>query len=171
MSESSPDAPKGHAGAKSAARLAAVQALYEMDVAGAMSGPVLGEFLKDRWSGRVAEEASTEAGAPTEMAAPDSEFLRDLVEGVVARKGEIDEMLTAALTGTWTAERLEVLLRAILRAGVFELLARSDVPARVIISEYVDVAHAFFEDTEPGLVNGVLDTLAKRLRETELTKG
>ena len=171
MSEPSSDAAQGHAGAKSAARLAAVQALYEMDVAGAMSGPVLGEFLKQRWTGRVAEEVGESADGPAELTEPDTEFLRELVEGVVARKGEIDEMLTAALTGTWTTERLEVLLRAILRAGLFELLARADVPARVVISEYVDVAHAFFEDTEPGLVNGVLDTLAKRLRETELSKG
>ena len=153
---------------KSAARLAAVQALYEMDVTDIPSGDVLNQFMANRWQGRAEAEAHEEAGGDTTVLAdPDRDFFRQVVEGVIAGKTDIDPMIEASLNKGWTVGRLEVLLRAILRAGTFELLSCANIPARAVISEYVDVAHAFFEDNEPGLVNGVLDKLARRLREGE----
>ncbi len=145
-------------GRRSAARLAAVQALYEMEVAGAPADPVLREFLEHRWQGQEAPHG----------AEPDAAFLGDLVRGVGARSAELDALITPALSADWPLERLEVLLRAILRAGAYELLAREDVPPRVVIAEYLNVAHAFFTGREPALVNGVLDSLARTLRPDAL---
>ena len=158
--------------AKSAARLAAVQALYEMDVSDTPSGDVLAAFLSQRWQGRAeaefaAENEEDDDVTSSSLTEPDRDFFSLLVEGVIKEKADIDPIIEAALNKGWTISRLEVLLRAILRAGTFELLSRADIPARAVISEYVDVAHAFFEDNEPGLVNGVLDKLARRLREGE----
>lgn len=146
---------------RSAARLAAVQALYEIDLSGASADPVLAEFMARRW--RVGGDAAT--------AAPDPALLDDVVRGVTRRRADIDGMIGPALAGEWTVERLEAVLRAILRAGVYELVARGDVPARVVISEYLDVAHAFFAGNEAALVNGVLDRLARVLRPGELKGG
>ena len=154
----------GPRAALSAARLAAVQALYEVDVAGTPADAVVGEFLAERWS-----RATAEVG--TEATAPDRELFRLLVLGVAGQLAEVDRAVAGALTGTWTLARLEVLLRAILRAGAFELMVRPAVPARVVITEYLEVAHAFFAGTEPGLVNGVLDRLARTLRPGELGEG
>ena len=152
---------------RSAARLAAVQALYEMDMAGAAADPILGAFLQDRW------KVNGEDGAAADLAEPDGALLADLVRGVAARRDDLDGMIGAALSAQWTLERLEVVLRAILRAGTYELLARADIPPRVVINEYLEVAHAFFAGAETGLVNGVLDRLARTLRprEMEETKG
>ncbi|MGF1640326.1 MAG: transcription antitermination factor NusB [Rhodospirillales bacterium] len=138
-----------------AARLAAVQAVYEMDIGGASAEAVLGEFLAKRW---------TDAHGGGELPAPDGDFLARLVRGVAERRSELDAAIESALTGTWTVDRLEVLLRAILRAGAYELVAVPEVPTNAAISEYVDVAHAFFPGREPGLVNAVLDRLAQTLR-------
>ncbi len=149
---------------RSAARLAAVQALYEMDMAGAAADPVLGEFLLSRWT-------NTENGGGDKMgglAEPDGELLLALVHGVGERSQELDGLIAPALSDKWTMERLETILRAVLRAGAFELLTLPNVPARVVISEYVDVAHAFFSRGEPGLVNSVLDNLAHKLRAREM---
>lgn len=161
---------KGRASAgrrRSAARLAAVQALYEMDMAGAAADPILGAFLQDRW------KVDGEDDAAAELAEPDGALLADLVRGVAARREDLDGMIGPALSAEWTLERLEVVLRAILRAGTYELLARADIPPRVVINEYLEVAHAFFAGAETGLVNGVLDRLARTLRpqEMEETKG
>jgi N utilization substance protein B len=161
---------KGRASAgrrRSAARLAAVQALYEMDMAGAAADPILGAFLQDRW------KVNGENGAAADLAEPDGELLADLVRGVAGRREELDGMIGPALSEKWTLERLEVVLRAILRAGTYELLVRGDIPPRVVINEYLEVAHAFFAGAETGLVNGVLDRLARTLRprEMEETKG
>ena len=162
---------KSPTSAKSAARLAAVQALYEMDVTDTPPSEVLAEFMSERWQGRAEAEINAEnedeGDDSSPLSEPDRAFFKELVEGVIAEKGNIDPMIEASLNKGWTTQRLEVLLRAILRAGTFELLSRTNIPARAVISEYVDVAHAFFEDNEPGLVNGVLDKLARRLREGE----
>src|SRR5438876_8533171 len=95
----------------------------------------------------------------------------DIVRGTCTRQGELDTMLTSALSEEWPVHRLETILRAILRAGAYELLGRPDVPPRVVISEYLDVAHAFFAGKEPGMVNGVLDRLARVLRQGDLDQG
>ena len=146
---------------RSAARLAAVQALYEMEVAGSSADPVLKEFMARRWG--VASEDGDEV-----LCEADNTLMIDIVRGVTARMDEIDESIAPALSNDWTVARLEVLLRAILRCGVFELVALKDVPPRVVISEYMDVAHAFFTQKEPSLVNGVLDKIARVVRESEM---
>ena len=150
------------AGRRAAARLAAVQAVYEMDIAGAKADPVLLEFMQSRW-----ESAAEDGDVPP----PDASFLGDLVRGVEGRLGEIDVLIGGALNETWPMDRLEVVLKAILRAGTFELLVLDDVPARVVINEYVELAHAFFVGKEAGLVNGVLDHLARSLRSAEMGEG
>jgi len=149
-------------GRRSAARLVAVQALYEMEMAGAPADAVLRQFMERRW-GRRSEE---ESGAP--LAEPDTRWLAVLVQGVAERLPELDEAIAGALDKARPLERLEVLLRAILRAGAYELLSQADVPARVVINEYMNIAHAFFAGKEPNLVNGVLDRLAHVLRREEL---
>lgn len=148
------------AGRRSLARLAAVQALYQIDLSGAAVGLVIAEFRKHRLGRETAEENFGEA---------DAAFFADIVEGVADRGDELDRAISGVLTPDWPLPRLEVTLRAILRAGAYELLARRDVPAQVVIAEYLAVAHAFFEGKEPGLVNGVLDRLARMLRPGDFT--
>ena len=140
---------------RSATRLAAIQALYALEVSGGEVDRVLGDFVERRWVASDKLSAS---------ATPDEPFLRTLVEGVVASSTQIDAAIEEALTGGWTLPRLEILLRAILRAGAYELSAQPDVPAKVVINEYLEIAHAFFAGKEPGLVNAVLDRLASRFR-------
>ncbi len=155
---------------RSAARLAAVQALYEMDMTGVSPDQVLEDFLRQRWKVQPANHDAPEDGEQdlSGLAIPDSGLLSELVRGVATRRDDLDGMIEPSLSGEWTVERLETLLRAILRTGVFELLTMADVPARVIINEYVNVAKAFYEETQPGLVNGVLDKLARTLRAPEM---
>lgn len=143
---------------QSAARLAAVQALYQIDHSGAPASIVLEEFLRYR----LGDSFDTEKDV-----APDKSLFTQLVRGVTGRSAEFDEMIVAALSDRWTLDRLEYILRAILRAGVYELDSRSKTPTRVIISEYVDVAHAFYQGQEPGMVNGILDRIARSLRPGE----
>ena len=154
---------------RSAARLAAVQALYELELVGADADPVIQEFLEKRWvmddEGNGVE--GDNAGAAT-LAEPDSELLGCIVRGVWSDRDELDAVLGGALAKEWPLERLEALLRAILRAGAFELKSLGEVPPRVVISEYVEVTHAFFDGRQAGLVNGVLDRLARTLRPPEL---
>ena len=145
-------------GAKSAARLAAVQALYQMDVGGTSLDDVLAEF--ESW--RLGQELD---GIRYRDADP--AFFEALVSGVVERQRELDPKIHMALVAGWPLTRLDVTLRAILRSATLELLSRPDVPARVVISEYVDVAKAFFDGDEPRIVNGVLDNLAHQLRPRE----
>lgn len=147
---------------RTAARLAAVQALYQIEVTGASPANTVGEFLRHRFSAQAEGE---------NFGAADEALFAVLVEGTCARRSELDDHIAAALTPDWPLERLEIILRAILRAGAYELLARPDVPARVAISEYLDIAHAFFAGKEPGLVNGVLDRLARTLRPEGLRGG
>ena len=146
-------------GERSVARLAAVQALYQIDVSAADPDDVVKEFARDRFVD------GDGAGLPM---APDRELFAELVLGACARRAEVDPLVGGALDEGWTLDRLELLLRAVLRCGAFELLGRPDIPAAVVIDEYVEVAGAFFERGEPGLVNGVLDRLAHDLRPAEL---
>ena len=147
---------------RSVARLAAVQALYQIDLCGARPDAVIAEFLKHRLGREIDGDNYGEA---------DTALFADLVKGTIERQADLDRAISGALTPDWPLERLETVLRAILRAGAYELLARSDVPARVAISEYLDIAHAFFAGKEPGLVNGVLDRLAHALRREDLRDG
>ena len=144
---------------RSATRLAAVQALYQIDLTGAEVDGVVEEFRKHRLG--VDDEDSA-------MEKSDERLFAELVTGVMARRAELDAQLAPALVEGWSLDRLEVVLRCILRLGTFELMARRRVPARVVISEHVDLAHAFFSGGEPGMVNGVLDRLARSLRPGEL---
>jgi len=146
------------ANARGAARLASVQALYQMDVGGASLDEVLAEF--ETW--RLGQETD---GVTYREA--DASFFRELVSGVVRDQRELDARIQAALVDRWPLSRLDVTLRAILRAAGWELSRRTDVPARVVITEFVDVAKAFFGEEEPRMVNGVLDTLARELRAGE----
>lgn len=155
-------AGKKHPGGskRRAARLAAVQALYEIAMTGAKADAVLMEFMAHRWR--------DSAGEP--MTEPDSGLFTRIVRGVLERAADLDSMIGGALEGGWTVERLELVLASILRAGVYELLACADVPAPVVITEYVDVAHAFFAGGEPSMVNGVLDRLARSLRPEDMRR-
>ena len=138
--------------ARSAARLAAVQALYQQQMEGTALARLLDEFHQHR-IGQVVEEE--------EYAEADVDFFDDIVSGVDARRGEIDDLLTARLAEGWTLKRLDKTMLQILRAGTYELLARQDVTKATSISEYVDVAKAFFDDREAKFVNGILDAVAK----------
>ncbi|MCC7273853.1 MAG: transcription antitermination factor NusB [Alphaproteobacteria bacterium] len=149
--------------ARRAARLAAVQSLYQMELTGASPRQAIAEFVGHRL-GTPTAEATGEEGGEVALQAADRLLFAAIVEGVKARADDLDGMIGSALSGEWRIERLEVLLRAILRAGTFELFARPETPAAIIINDYVDVAHAFFSQKEPGLVNAVLDRLAHGLR-------
>jgi transcription antitermination protein NusB len=143
--------------AKGAARLAAVQALYQMDIGGVGLDDVVAEFEAYRLGKETDGVLYRDA---------DSAFFHRLVSGVVADQRDLDPKIHSALEG-WPLTRIDVTLRAILRAATRELLANAEVPARVVISEYVDIAKAFFDGDEPGMVNGVLDNLARKLRPAE----
>jgi len=143
---------------RGAARLAAVQALYQMDLAGTGLNEILAEF-ESHWIGREVEGAQY---LPAEAA-----FFRDIVNGVVREQRKLDPLIDQALAERWPLKRIEAILRAVLRAGAYELGHRGDVPARVVVSEYADVAAAFVERDETGMVNAVLDQLARKLRAAE----
>jgi N utilization substance protein B len=146
---------------RSAARLAAVQALYQMDMTGIDLNDVVAEFEAHR----LGQELEGE-----QYRAAEAEFFRDIVEGVVREQRRLDPIIDQQLAEGWRLARVDSILRAILRAATFELSDRDDVPARVVITEYVDIAHAFFGGDEPKVVNGVLDHLAHRTRPEELTR-
>jgi N utilization substance protein B len=143
---------------RSSSRLGAVQALYQMDIGGTPITDVFAEF-ESHWLGR---EVEGESYKPAEVA-----FFRDIVEGVVREQLTLDKGIDAALAKGWPLKRIEAILRAVLRAGAYELSNRKDVPARVVITEYVDVANAFVDKDEAGMANAVLDTLARDLRAPE----
>lgn len=145
---------------RTAARLAAVQTLYEMEVADAAPEVVLRDLHQRNLP-------SVDNGENGQFAEPDGDFMEKLVRGVVARRDEIDRHIAAVLKGRLALDRLEVLLRAILRCGACELLAMPDIPAKVVITEYLGLAHAFFAGKEPPLVNAVLDRLSARLRTSD----
>ena len=143
---------------RGAARLAAVQALYQMDLAGTGLNEILAEF-ESHWLGGEVEGAQYR---PAEAA-----FFRDIVGGVLREQSRLDPQIDAALTRSWPLKRIEAVLRAVLRAGAYELACRRDVPARVVMSEYVDVTSAFVDEEETGMVNAVLDQLARQARPDE----
>lgn len=143
---------------RGAARLAAVQALYQMDIAGKGLNEILAEFEK-HWLGGEVEGSQY---LPAEAA-----FFRDIVSGTLREQRTLDPLIDRALAEGWPLKRIEALLRAVLRAGAYELDQKRDIPARVIVSEYVDVAHAFVDRDETGMVNAVLDGLARKLRDNE----
>ncbi len=146
---------------RSAARLAAVQALYQVELSGTESEAVLGEFIKHRLGHEIDGAAYVAADPPLFSA---------ILRGTSARKADIDGIVSAALDPRLPLERIEPLLRAIMRAGTFELLTHSDVHPRIILREYVEIAHAFYQGREPGMINGVLDHIAHRLRADELAR-
>jgi N utilization substance protein B len=143
---------------RAAARLAAAQALYEMEVADKGLADILAEF-EAHWIGR---EVEGEQYHQAELA-----FFRDIVSGVLNDQVAIDRGLDEALAKSWPLKRIEAVMRAILRAAFYELKGRPDVPARVVVAEYVDVAAAFFGAEESGMINAVLDALARETRPAE----
>jgi N utilization substance protein B len=147
---------------RGAARLAAVQALYQMDLVGTGLNEIMAQF-ESHWLGG---EVEGDQYRPAEAA-----FFRDIIGGVVREQGRLDPQIDAALTRGWPLKRIEAVLRAVLRAGAYELACRSDIPARVVTAEYVDVAAAFVDEEETGMVNAVLDQLAHQLRTAEFSGG
>ena len=162
MARNAPPAEKEarKANKRGAARLAAVQALYQMDLAGTGINEILAEF-SSHWIGR---EVEGEQYLPAEEA-----FFRDIVGGVVREQRRLDPLIDEALEKSWPLKRIETVLRAVLRAGAYELDHRRDIPARVVVSEYADVAAAFVERQETGMVNAVLDQLARQMRGAEFS--
>ena len=140
---------------RSAARLAAVQALYQQEMEGTPTARLLKEFHDHRLGATIEDEQYHEA---------ERDFFDDIVTGVEARSEELDELIRGRLAQGWSLERLDRPMRAILRAGAYELVARADVPVGSVISEYVDVAHAFYDKRESGFVNGLLDAIAREAR-------
>ncbi len=145
---------------RGAARLAAVQALYQMEIAGTGLNEILPQF-ESHWMGQEVEGAQY---LPAEAA-----FFRDIVSGVLREQRSIDPLVDKSLAQGWPLKRVDAILRAVLRAGAYELAHRSDVPARVVVSEYVDVANAFVDSEETGMVNAVLDGIARLFRTGEFT--
>jgi N utilization substance protein B len=140
---------------RSAARLAAVQALYQQEMEGTPLPRLLHEFHEHRLGATIEDQIYHDA---------ERDFFDDIVTGADARRAEIDGLIADRLAEGWTLARLDRPMRAILRAGAYELVARPDVPVGSVISEYVDVAHAFYDKRESGFVNGLLDAIAKEAR-------
>lgn len=154
--------PEGEARVSSArgtARLAAVQALYQMDVARTNARNVIDEFIRHRFLDEADRAHYDKA---------DVGFFEDLVLGAVREQRKIDPLVAQHLAEGWKLSRIDSILRAILRSAGYELEMRRDVPARVIINEYVEIAHAFFGGDEPRVVNGILDSIARALRAGEV---
>ena len=140
---------------RSAARLAAVQALYQQEMEGTPTPRLINEFHAHRLGATIGEVTYADA---------EESFFDDLVSGTAARLAEIDELITARLAEGWSLARLDKPMKALLRVGAYELLGRPDVPVATVLSEYIDVAHAFYDKRETGFVNGLLDALAKVAR-------
>lgn len=140
---------------RSAARLAAVQALYQQEMEGTPTARLLHEFHDHRLGATIEGETYAEA---------EVSFFDDLVSGTLERRDEIDAMIADRLAEGWSLERLDKPMKAILRVGAYELLARKDVPVATVINEYLDVAEAFYDRREKGFINGLLDAIAKSAR-------
>ncbi len=141
---------------RSVARLAAVQALYQMEVSGAGVDSVIREFGEHRFDRDVEGER---------LAAADEAFFAELAKGVVTNQAKVDQGIVKRLASGWRLERLDATARAVLRAGAFELMYRPDVPTEVVINEYVEIAKSFFEGPESGFINGALDAIARDARD------
>jgi len=139
---------------RSAARLAAVQALYQMDIGGQKLDDVMAQFAPRQSGGELDGEQYLPA---------DVDFLHQIVKGVVKNQLRIDPAINSALSDEWPVTRIDATLRAMLRAATFELLFRRDIPPRVVMSEYVDVANAFYDGEVPAMLNAVLDRIARDL--------
>jgi N utilization substance protein B len=150
-------APAAPHEARSAARLAALQALYQLEITGNTPADVIDEFLQHRFGRDLT----------TGVATHDEEFFSDVVHGVLKHQVEIDRSIARNLASGWTLTRIDSILRALLRAAAYELVARRDVPAKVVIDEYVELARDFFEGDEPAFVNAMLDKLAHKKRAAE----
>ncbi|APO67103.1 transcription antitermination protein NusB [Rhizobium gallicum] len=155
MTSENPERQVKAANQRGAARLAAVQALYQMDIGGTGVLEIVAEYEAHRLGQEIDGETYLKA---------DAAWFRSIVSGVVREQLRLDPLIASALQDDWALSRLDSTVRAILRAGVFELLDRKDVPVAVIVTEYVEIAQAFFEDDEPKLVNAVLDRIAKQVR-------
>jgi N utilization substance protein B len=141
---------------RSVARLAAVQALYQMEVSGLGVEAVIREFSEHRFDRDIEGER---------LASADEAFFADLVRGVVARQAEVDAAVTKRLAQNWKLARLDATARAVLRCGAYELMAHGEVPSEVVLDEYVELAKAFFDGAaEPGFVNAALDGVARDVR-------
>lgn len=147
--------PVKPANQRGAARLAAVQALYQMDIAGSGVLEVVAEYEAHRLGQEVDGDTYLKA---------DASWFRSIVAGVVRDQTKIDPLIRGALQDDWSLSRMDSTMRAILRSGTFELIERKDVPIAVIVTEYVEIAQAFFTEDEPKLVNAVLDRIAKQVR-------
>ncbi len=155
------ETPVKAANQRGAARLAAVQALYQMDIGGAGVLDIVAEYENHRLGQEMDGEQYLKA---------DASWFRSIVSGVVRDQTKLDPLIRTALQDEWPLSRLDSTVRAILRSGTFELLERKDVPIAVIVNEYVEIAQAFFDDEEPKLVNAVLDRIAKQLRSDKSAK-
>jgi N utilization substance protein B len=146
---------------RQAARLAAVQAIFQWQEGEHATGEIIDQFLSVRRG---------EAGEGGMRRDADQRLFKDVVEGAVAKKPELEQILTGALAQDWAWERIDRLVRAILLAGAYEILHRKDVPPRVVINEYVEIAHAFYDQGEQNFVNSVLDRVARQSRSTGLAR-
>ena len=149
---------------RSLARVAAVQALYQMDLAGTDLNDVIHEFVTHRFTAASGDGDGDNGGG---LEGADGTYFSEILKGVLRRQRDIDPLIDEQLATGWRLVRIDSILRAILRGGVFELMERPDVPARVVINEYVNVAHAFFDVDEPKVVNGILDRIARTMRAKE----
>jgi N utilization substance protein B len=143
---------------RSVARLAAIQALYQMEVSGVGVDAVVREFSEHRF------DRDVDGPDGDQLAAADETFFAELVKGVVAHQGAVDQAIVKRLASNWKLERLDATARAALRAGAYELMHRPDVPTEVVIDEYVEIAKSFFEGPESGFINGALDAIARDAR-------
>ncbi|TCL70301.1 transcription antitermination factor NusB [Rhizobium sp. BK251] len=155
MTKQDMERPAKTANQRGAARLAAVQALYQMDIGGAGVLEIVAEYEAHRLGQEIDGETYLKA---------DAGWFRTIVSGVVRDQVRLDPLIASALQDDWALSRVDSTVRAILRAGTFELLDRKDVPVAVIVTEYVEIAQAFFAEEEPKLVNAVLDRIAKQVR-------
>ena len=151
-----PDVGSTKISARSAARIGAVQALYQMDMVGTDLDDIVVEFVNHRFGQEIEGETFPEA---------DEAHFEEVIRGVVREQRDIDVTINGALAKGWTLARIDATMRAVLRAGVYELRRCKDIPVKVVINEYVDVANAFFEGDEPGVVNAVLDRLGATVRK------
>lgn len=166
MTDAGDDKPRPRrASSRSAARLAAVQAMYQIDCRGMDPQSVVDEFRRHRLSADDVLE-----GQP-DLSKADAKHFAALVLGAAIRSADVEQALDGVLPADWPRGRLDRVVHAILLTGCFELLARDDVPARVVLDEYVSITRAFFEGTEPNFVNGVLDALARKLRPADFVPG
>ena len=163
MSGPAPILTRADRQSRSVARLAAVQALYQMEVAGAGVDAVVREFADHRF-GRVLDVEVAPGAEQPRLADADEAYFAQIVHGVVARQVSIDAALRHRLAANWKLERLDSTVRALLRCAAFELIAEPDIPVEVVIDEYVDLAKAFVDAKEAGFVNGALDGVARDVR-------